>query len=375
MTPGCKLKYTLTCRLGHLIKKISTMNEKDDKTNILNSWLFNYLKEEPKNVSRLKGDASFRQYYRVQSVHGNLIAMASPSLSEPILPFVSIANSWHRQGIAVPRVLHYNLKLGFALLTDFGDVLLQDKLDKNTADVYYKNALERLPAIQESSRPKDYIYPLFDEKHIHLELSYFKEWFIEKLLGLEMSVAESKMLDGLFAQLIDICDQQPQTVIHRDYHSRNLMVLENNALGILDFQDAMLGPITYDAASLLRDCYVDWPIDSVYRWLAHFYEVRYDEKLKQYSFAQFQEWFDKVGLQRHIKVLGIFSRLKIRDGKAGYLKDIPRILNYVLQVTAQYPQLKHFEQWLILRVIPQWEAYFTTLESPQAVAYKQAGSA
>lgn len=352
------------------------MNEIDDKTNILNSWLINYLRGEPKKLSPLKGDASFRKYYRVQSAHGNLIAMVSPSLSEPILEFVSVANSWYKQGIPVPKILHYNLKLGFVLLSDFGDVLLQDKLDNSTVDAYYKKALGLLPAIQASSCTKDYNYPSFDEAHIYLELSYFKEWFITKLLGLEMSAAENKMLDIFFAQLVDVCLQQPQVVIHRDYHSRNLMVLENNALGILDFQDAMLGPITYDAVSLLRDCYIDWPIASVYRWLTYFYEICYESQLERHSFQQFQEWFDKVGLQRHIKVLGIFSRLKIRDGKAGYLKDIPRILNYVLQVTAQYPQLQHFEQWFITRVIPHWEEYFLSMAaSSQTLAYQQAGSA
>jgi len=238
------------------------------------------------------------------------------------------------------------------LLSDFGDTLLFDVLDDKTAHHFYMKAMQTLLPLQ-IAKPLDYHLPPFGETHARQELGLFDEWFIEKLLNLSLSAKERTLLETVYHSLIACVQNQTQAVIHRDYHSRNLMVLPDNGLGVIDFQDAMIGPITYDLASLLKDCYIAWPKDKIYAWVQNFYQLLKDEKrIHDVSLAEFIEWFDCVGLQRHLKVLGIFSRLKLRDGKAGYLNDIPRIMNYVLDVTQRYPFLSELDHWLQQRVLP-----------------------
>lgn len=332
--------------------------------NTLKKWLDDFFGANSYSCAPLPGDASFRQYYRLQNQANQWIVMHSPALNEPIAPFVTIAKLWHAQGIAVPNIVAFDEISGFVLMTDFGDRLLQDNLNETNAPYFYGQALQTLLSIQKMPQQSVYTYSLFDAQHIKKELSLFKDWFLTGLLSLELNTAEEKLWAGVCDHLVHSCVSQPQTLIHRDYHSRNLMVLNDATLGVIDFQDAMIGPVTYDAVSLLRDCYINWSIEKVYQWLHDFF-YQHSPLAQAYSFITVKEWFDKAGLQRHLKVLGVFSRLKLRDGKARYLNDIPRITVYLLDIMSQYPEFSAFERWFSERVLPK--LYRTLIQEGVAV--------
>jgi aminoglycoside/choline kinase family phosphotransferase len=199
--------------------------------------------------------------------------------------------------------------------------------------------------------------PVYDEAFVRRELQIFREWFLERFLGFDLGPAEAAMLDGAWQVLVDSALEQPRVCVHRDFHSRNLMVTEEGNPGVLDFQDAVIGPIAYDAVSLLRDCYVAWPEERVDAWLGDYRESLVRAGLLVAEDAgRFRRWFDLMGMQRHLKAIGIFSRLKLRDGKPGYLKDIPRTLGYVTTVSRSYPELFAFLDWLETRVQPRLAA-------------------
>lgn len=325
------------------------------QTELVQIWLNDILGHADYKISPLRGDASFRQFYRVAMQHDSFILMVSPINKEPIDAFIAIANSWSQQGIPVPVIKAYNQSQGFVLMTDFGDRLLQYELDADTVDEYYRAAMDLLPLIQQARQTQDYAYPVFNQAHILLELSYFKDWLLDKFLSLSLDNTSQKMLDRLFLDLVNSCLEQPQVIIHLDYHSRNLMIVNELELGIVDFQDAKQGPITYDLVSLLKDCYIAWPKEKISQWLEEYYQRYIISSGYQFSNQQFHVWFDKVGLQRHLKVLGVFSRLHLRDGKSQYLADIPRIMNYVLQVSSDYPETIDFAEWLSTTVVPKLE--------------------
>lgn len=315
-------------------------------------WIGEALGTEQFQINPLKGDASFRSYYRIHHADKTYIAMLAPPDKEKTDAFVAIAKSWKTYGLLVPTVWAWQPQQGFVLLSDFGDTLLLNVLDKHCAPNYYAKAMQTLLPLQ-MAKPVDYPLPLFAGVHTANELEVFNEWFIGKLLDLTLAAPEQKLIQTVFNDLGACVERQPQTVIHRDYHSRNLMVLPNDTLGVIDFQDAMIGPITYDLVSLLKDCYIKWPRQAVMAWAKDFYEaLKTQKRIQDVTFDQFMEWFDCVGLQRHLKVLGVFSRLKIRDNKAHYLNDIPRIMEYVLEVTAQYRFLESFDNWLRQAILP-----------------------
>lgn len=318
----------------------------------LKHWIDETLGTQQYQISALQGDASFRSYYRVCVTDKTYIVMLAPPDKEKTDAFVAIAKSWQAHGLSVPTVWAWQQQAGFALLSDFGDALLLDVLDEQTADNYYSMAMQILLPLQIAS-PLEYPLLPFDAAYMRQELSLFNEWFLNKLLKTSLTASEDLLLQDVFNRLIAVGQMQPQTVIHRDYHSRNLMVLPDRGLGIIDFQDAMIGPITYDLVSLLKDCYIAWPLERVHHWALNFYQaLKEQNRIENASFTEFVEWFDCVGLQRHLKVLGIFSRLKLRDNKAHYLNDIPRIMDYVLAVTERYPFLAEFDAWLRQRVLP-----------------------
>lgn len=332
--------------------------------NKLTKWVVSVLADKDISCKALVGDASARRYFRVQSGLNHYIAMVSPLKQEPLLPFVEVAQAWHHHGVKVPELISADLNLGFALLTDFGDVLLQDKLTVQNVDGFYLKASKVLERIQVAPQPSHYAYPMFDEQHILAELNYFNEWCLSGLLGLEQKSYE-KMLNSLYRQLVGYCQAQPQVVVHRDYHCRNIMVVPDNGgeeVGILDFQDAMIGPITYDWVSLTKDCYIQWPVEKVQLWLKDFYNMCQRQKLFDLpSFSTFQLWFDMTGLQRHLKVLGIFARLSVRDGKSDYLSDVPRIMDYIFEVCQRYEHLQDFQQWLKITLWPALEGVIQPL--------------
>ncbi|MGE3318910.1 MAG: aminoglycoside phosphotransferase family protein [Candidatus Berkiella sp.] len=315
-------------------------------------WISEALGTEHFQINPLKGDASFRSYYRVHHADKSYIAMLAPPDKEKTDMFVAIAKSWKTYGLLVPTVWAWQPQQGFVLLSDFGDTLLLNALDKQSAPGYYAKAMQSLLPLQRA-KPVDFQLPAFAGAHTANELGLFNEWFVEKLLGLSLKPGEQELIQTVFNDLALCVQEQPQVVIHRDYHSRNLMVLPDERLGVIDFQDAMMGPITYDLVSLLKDCYIKWPKETVAAWAMDFYHaLKAQNSIGDVSFGQFMEWFDGVGLQRHLKVLGVFSRLKIRDNKAHYLNDIPRIMEYVLEVTQRYPYLQPFDNWLRQVILP-----------------------
>lgn len=319
----------------------------------LKQWVGAQLETHHFLFAPLQGDASFRTYYRVQHGNNSYIAMLAPPAKERTDAFVAIAKAWKGYDLQVPEVLAWHQEHGFVLLSDFGDTLLLDRLSIESVDEFYLQAMKNICALQ-STTILDFAIPPYNEDYVRLELSLFQDWFLAKLLGFEITEEIKQLYEETTQQVVSYFIQQPQVVVHRDFHSRNLMVLQNGTLGLIDFQDAMTGPITYDLVSLLKDCYITWPKQDVHRWVAFFFELlKKEKKAPAIDFQQFLKWFDWVGLQRHLKVLGIFSRLKLRDNKSQYLQHMPRIMNYVLEVTGIYPQLSNFHHFLQADVVPQ----------------------
>lgn len=307
------------------------------------------------DLQPVSGDASFRRYFRATGPEGSWIAVDAPPEHEDCEPFLAIAQAWHGQGIAVPRIIASDLEQGFMLLEDFGDELLLPQLDDSTVERHYATAFETLRQIQRSvGQPA---LPPYDRVMLAREMALFPEWFLTRLLGLELNEEEYHLLGLVAKLLIESALAQPQVSVHRDFHSRNLMLLDDGRLGVIDFQDAVHGPVTYDLVSLLRDCYIDWPDEQVRFWVEAFRQRLKQDGLDVGEKGLFQQQFDLMGMQRHIKVLGIFSRLWLRDGKAGYLDDLPRTFAYLYRVASRYEELEPFVRWLDQRVIPAFVSH------------------
>ena len=306
----------------------------------LNNWLTNDCGINGYSIKPLFGDASFRRYFRVTLADGaTRIAMDAPPPQEDCRPFVDISNRLEAAGVHVPHIYAEDLQQGFLLLEDLGDTLYLSKLNEETAPRLYGDALGALSAMQACTNIDD--LPHYDEALLGMELELFREWLCQKHLGLTLTDDESRMLEQLFALLIDNALQQPQHFVHRDYHSRNLMLVATHGPGVIDFQDAVIGPITYDLVSLLKDAYIRWPLEQVDNWAEGYCELAIQSGLMpQEDETKFQQWFDLMGVQRHIKVAGIFARLYRRDGKEGYLDDIPLVLEYIMEMVARYPELE-----------------------------------
>lgn len=304
------------------------------------NWLEKNLKtfEAP---TLLAGDASFRCYFRLRSGDSSYVLMDAPPSKESCQPFIAIARTFQQLGLCVPNIFYFDPAEGFLLLSDFGDHQLLGQLNEQTVDRYYQKACEELLVIQRCQNVKDYDLPLFDAALYQRELDLFRDWYLGRHLGVSLSVMNRKIWDEINEKLIESALSQPQVCVHRDYHSRNLMVLPDDRLGILDFQDAVWGPITYDVMSLLRDCYIEWPYDRVKKWVLAFHHRLLEENLIQMTNPdQFLLWFDWIALQRHLKCIGIFSRLCYRDNKPNYLQDIPRVLRYAKMICQRYPALE-----------------------------------
>ncbi len=298
------------------------------------------------------GDASFRRYFRVGMDGGaSYIAMDAPPEKEPLQPFLQVARSFEAIGLNVPHIHAENLAEGFLLLGDLGSVLYLDRLDETTVESLYGDAMKALARIQ-AGGPRQGL-PYYDRALLMREMELFREWLIGRELGLTLTPDEQAMLDETFTMLAESALRQPQVCVHRDYHSRNLMVTPNNNPGILDFQDAVVGPVTYDLVSLLRDCYISWPREQVEAWVRGYFELALQSGvLRAEHEAQFLTWFDLMGVQRHLKASGIFARLNQRDGKPGYLADIPRTLGYILPLAQEYPALEGLGELLRSRLLP-----------------------
>ena len=287
-------------------------------------------------------DASFRRYFRIESKNPQFttfIVMDAPPQHEPLTAFIQVDLLLSEAGLNVPKILEKNISEGFLLLNDLGTKTYLAELNGETADRLYQDATHALVQMQLASKPN--VLPNYDEALLQRELDLFPDWYLKKHLGIDLGEAQRAQLKKSFELIIQNNLAQAKVYVHRDYHSRNLMVTEMNNPGVIDFQDAVYGPITYDASSLWRDAYIAWPEERVIDWVIQFWEEGRKVGLPMPSdFGQFYRDFEWMGLQRHLKVLGIFARLFHRDGKDAYLKDIPLVLEYAIATANRYIELK-----------------------------------
>ena len=315
----------------------------------------------PSHLTWVAGDASPRRYLRLNSLPksvgaSSLIAVISPP-SEKNEAFLSVGELLAGAEVRVPAVVAADAALGFFLLEDFGDSVLLDALSEGGDAKWYPKALAAIGKMAVIHPPKARL-PLYDDRLLTQEMMLFPEWFLRRLMNFSEREIADAPLEATFSMLAENALNQPQVCVHRDFHSRNLMCLPDGDLGVIDFQDAVIGPVTYDYVSLLKDCYVVWPRDMQLRWLASALEMLRDRAdLDAVSFETFVTWFDLMGLQRHIKVLGIFARLYLRDAKPQYLNDLPVVLQYVSEALSvlreREPQLALFADWFDHAVMPE----------------------
>ncbi|MDG2376984.1 MAG: phosphotransferase [Woeseiaceae bacterium] len=320
----------------------------DNRLALLTDWVrqFDCLAEaSPVPAS---SDASFRRYFRVQG-HDSYIAVDAPPATENSQTFITISRYLCNMGINAPRVIEADLAQGFLLITDLGSRQYLDEIgnDFSAADDLYSDALDTLIRLQTAGDKYRKSLPSYDEALLRFELSIFREWLLERHLGLAFSAEDDANWQSCCDALVGCALKQPRVFVHRDYHSRNLMVTDENNPGVLDFQDALNGPYTYDIVSLLRDCYIKWPVEFVDRFANRFR----DDCGQAVSVEQFRKDFDYNGMQRHLKAAGIFARLFHRDGKGGYLDNIRRTLDYVVVASSRYNELKFLNALLGERVM------------------------
>ncbi|RMG27543.1 MAG: aminoglycoside phosphotransferase [Gammaproteobacteria bacterium] len=303
-------------------------------------------------------DASFRRYFRVHLASGeSRILMDAPPDKEPLGPFLDIAARLAAVGVHVPEVYASAPEAGFVLLEDLGATCYLEALDEDRVERLYGDALGALAAIQCLADTEG--LPPYDATRLQAEMSLFPEWLLTRHLGMTLTPAQHDLLERTRARLVEAALAQPRVFVHRDYHSRNLMVVPAHNPGILDFQDAVAGPVTYDLVSLLRDCYVAWPEDRVRDWALGYLQLAEQTgvlRAKAVDEDTFLRWFDWMGVQRHLKAAGIFARLWHRDGKPGYLADVPRTLGYVVAVCRRHPELAPFGRFVAEEVLPRLEA-------------------
>ena len=311
----------------------------------IQAWLENLFPEQAIRLAPASADASFRRYFRAVLSNGDhYIVMDAPPQYEDCHSFIAVAELFGAAGANTPKVLAQDLAQGFLLLTDLGDVTYLSVLNADNAGALYNDALEALVSIQRSSRPG--VLPDYDRVLLERELRLFPEWYITRHLGVELNAQQAQTLDTVFEAILANNLAQAQVFVHRDYHSRNLMVSEPNP-GVLDFQDAVYGPVTYDLASLFKDAYICWDEEIMLDWV-----IRYWEKARRAGlpvnadFGAFYRDFEWMGVQRHLKVLGIFARLYHRDGKTGYLKNMPLVMAYLRSACARYRELEPLLQLL-----------------------------
>jgi aminoglycoside/choline kinase family phosphotransferase len=317
----------------------------DSRLNTLHTWLKALQPSWQLDLDSLtpaSADASFRRYFRIESKKpgfDTLIVMDAPPQHEPLDAFIQVDLLLSEAGLNVPKILEQNIVDGFLLLNDLGTKTYLAELNNETADDLYKDATHALVQMQMASKPG--ILPNYDEALLQRELDLFPEWYLRKHLQIELSALQETQIKQSFALIIENNLAQAKVYVHRDYHSRNLMVTAKNNPGVIDFQDAVYGPITYDASSLWRDAYITWPEERVIDWVIKFWEEGRKAGLPMPNdFGQFYRDFEWMGLQRHLKILGIFARLFHRDGKDGYLKDIPLVLEYAIATANRYIELK-----------------------------------
>src|SRR5262245_46526216 len=321
----------------------------DSRLAELARWLQRRGEFDTDTIRTASADASFRRYFRLQRADGtSWIAMDAPPGKEDLGTYLKVSALLEGCGVHVPHVLAADTASGFALLEDLGDTHMLTALGQGAdAAGLYAAALDAPAGVQLAGEEASHVLPPYDRAALLREMQLLPDWYCARHLGIDLTQAERELLSGTFEWLAGEALQQPQVFVHRDYHSRNLMIVSERSPGIIDFQDALRGPVGYDLVSLLKDCYVEWPRARVEAWVEG-YRPRLlaggaaGQGLAGRSVVQFLRWVDLIGLQRHIKVLGIFARLYWRDGKTGYLGDLPRTLGYVQSAARLYPELAQF---------------------------------
>jgi aminoglycoside/choline kinase family phosphotransferase len=328
----------------------------DPRQSQLEAWLRDACGLDRFTVTPASGDASFRRYFRIGLPDGTTrIAMDAPPEHEDCGPYLHVGAELAAVGLHVPAVQVATPELGFLLLEDLGETLYLDALSEASAGRLYGDALGALAALQ-ACGPRTGLPP-YDAPLLQREMALFRDWLADRLLGLQLDAAHHARLDRDFALLTANALEQPQVCVHRDYHSRNLMVCAPPTPGVLDFQDAVVGPVTYDLVSLLKDCYVRWPQQRVDDWAMGYFELAVQSGVLDGALeGRFLRWLDLMGAQRHLKAAGIFARLWLRDGKPGYLKDIPRTLGYIVEAAARRPELAALAALIEERVLPAMTA-------------------
>ena len=303
----------------------------------LDWWLTQVFAGEHFLILPASADASFRRYFRVDLDGQTYIVMDAPPQHENCQPFIHVAQLFLDAGVNVPKIVAQNLEQGFLLLSDLGNDTYLSKLNEQTADALYRDANEALIKIQLASRPNE--LPAYDEALLLREMRLFSEWYVPRQLGVTLTNEQNQQLEAIYQLILRNNLSQPKVYVHRDYHSRNLMVTDPNP-GVLDFQDAVYGPITYDLVSLYKDAYISWDEERLLDWVVRYWERAKKEGLPVTAdFGEFYRDFEWMGVQRHIKVLGIFARLCHRDGKDGYLKDMPLVMSYLRKACERYNEL------------------------------------
>ena len=331
------------------------MPHADERFSLVTDWVTRELRLSPRLIEPASSDASFRRYFRVFHDGGTHIVMDAPPGREDVRPYLNITVMLETAGVHVPRVYEWDAERGLLLLEDLGtSPYLPALRDGADADHLYRDALTALADIQVRGRESAFELPAYDREALVREMALMPEWFCARHLRLDLTRAQGEIITSAFEFLVAEALAQPQVFVHRDYHSRNLMITQQRNPGIIDFQDARRGPVGYDLVSLLKDCYISWPRGRVMGWLRD-YRLLMHERGSLSAGSNDQEmlhWFDVIGIQRHLKVLGIFARLWYRDGKSGYLNDLPLTLRYVLDACAVFPQLRPLREFLLRNVVP-----------------------
>lgn len=317
----------------------------DPRLPLITHWLTAELKLPLDDLRPASSDASFRRYFRATAGERSYIVMDAPPQHEDVRPFIHVAELLRGAGIQAPQIHARDVERGLLLLCDFGNRSYLAELDESSADSLYGDAVGSLLRLQRRVAPEG--LPPYDETLLRNEMNLFRDWFLARLLSPSLSSAEAAVLEPVWDRLAASALEQPRVLVHRDYHSRNLMVTERDNPGVLDFQDAVAGPLSYDLVSLLKDCYIAWPQPRIDAWVADYHRQAAGLGLTGgASLDQFRRWFDLMGMQRHLKAIGIFARLKLRDGKPGYLQDIPRTLGYLRETAGRYPEFAEFCRFL-----------------------------
>ncbi|HVN45894.1 MAG TPA: phosphotransferase [Steroidobacteraceae bacterium] len=331
------------------------MSNTDARLALIHEWLSRELHLSRPRIEAASSDASFRRYFRVWDGAHTYIVMDAPPQQEDVNPYLKVSRLLEELGAHVPHVHAADSGRGLLLLEDLGSTPYLQRLERGgDSERLYGDALAALANIQLRGAAACAQLPPYGRGELARELALMPEWFLGRHLGLSLSAAETELLAGTFELLIGEALAQPRVFVHRDYHSRNLMVVSERNPGIIDFQDALCGPVGYDLVSLLKDCYIAWPRARIEAWVRRFRaQLLAGGAAAGSSEAEFLRWFDLIGVQRHLKVLGIFCRLWYRDGKPAYLADLPRTLDYVREASARYAELAPFARFVEERVAAQ----------------------